>query len=171
MREIRVDFAKRRQASVGLLALAVAISGGALAWQMWRFNFLEGQLAGVRTEVAGLNAQLDKAREQRKTTADAQRQAEQIPQARLLAKLKSFPLNDVLTSVESSKTDGVRLTLLEISAENGVVRIECDYDSSESVFRYRDKLNSGATRSWELTSLRSKADASGGGSASIISKW
>jgi cell division protein FtsL len=171
MREIRVDFAQPRRIPVWLLALALVVSGGAFAWQLWNARQARAELRDARAEVAALNAQLEEARRKQKALLDAQSQAAQTPQARLRAKIRSFPLEEVLASVENSKADGVRLTLLDISASDGAVRIECDYDRSESVFAYLDKLNAGAARKWELTSLKAKADGSGAGAASIVSKW
>jgi hypothetical protein len=171
VREIRVDFAEPRRVPVWLVALAFVVSTGALAWQVLKLSEVRGELRVVRAEVVNLNAQLDEARGKQKAAADAQSAASQNPQALLRAKIRSFPLDEVLAAIENSKTDGIRLTVLDVSARDGVVRIECDYDKSESIFRYLDNLNSGAQRKWEVTSLRSKPDGSGGGAASIVSKW
>jgi len=171
MREISVDFAEPRRIPIGILALALIVSAGALAWQAWSQSQVQSELRSTQAEIATLNVQIDEARGKQKAADDAQSQAAQSPQAMQRAKVRAFPFDEALASVENSKTEGIRLTLLDVSASDGVVRIECDYDKSESIFRYMDQLNAKAGHKWEVTSLRSKPEGSGAGSASIVSKW
>jgi hypothetical protein len=172
MRAVHVEFRRPRQIPKWAAAVLIAGSGTLLGWQVWQVVKLERALGNVRAEVKGIEAQIEAAREQRKQREDRALQADQTPEARMLARIASFPLDEVLTNVESSRTEGIRLTLLDVSASDGVVRIECEYNNTEALLTYVAKLNqTGKVAPWQITQMRAiNKDNSGAGMAILISR-
>jgi hypothetical protein len=172
MRAVRVDFRRPRQVPKWLAVVAIAAMTGLLGWQVWRVVTLERELGKVRAESAALDSQIQAAREKRRQLDERAQQAAQTPEARMLAKINAFPLDEVLTSVESSRTEGIRLTLLDISAVDGVVRAECEYANTDALLRYVEKLNeTSKSTPWQITQLRATGhDNSGAGIAILIAR-
>jgi hypothetical protein len=88
-------------------------------------------------------------------------------EAKRLARISSFPLQDVLGTFERADVKGVRPSGIDIDAELRSVRLDVEFDGLEALLDYVDALNAGGgPASW---SLRRAQPGTGGkaGTASI----
>jgi hypothetical protein len=170
MREIRVEFAATRPTPAWFTVTALTILIPLIGWQAWHVMELNAELQRSRESKAIIERQIEQARAQRKEAEDRAREAAQTPEARSLAAIRSFPLDDVLTSVETARMDGVRLMALDIAAADGTVRLECEYVNLEKILQYVAKLNEiSAHLRWQLLSARANpAGGSAAGSAVVV---
>lgn len=176
MKPLKVEFAPPRRlpgwAWIGLSAvfLTIAVQQG---WEAWN---LHQQVLVLRSEAAALSAQVEAARKaQREAEERARTPPPYAKDAAVIARMAAFPLDRVLRVLESVRIEGIRLTSVDISTEEGSVRAELRYASLDVLLRYVDELNAGepAPR-WRLQQAQaSKQDpgADNAGVATISSRW
>lgn len=129
MRPLAVDFAPRspwRRRSVLALATvvwALAALQGARLWQHWQAVRQQEVLAAQAQERAGLAMASERAR---RLAAD---DPVQVQRRRELQRLQTFPLADVMRSVEQAHVVGARLTAIDVDAMSGHAQVEFEADS------------------------------------------
>lgn len=173
MKPLAVDFAAPRRVSPWLwggLAFAFVVLAADQAWQAWG---LQQQLSAMEQQAATLSEQLRRA-QQIKDEAEARARIEP-PYARdaaAVARMAGFPLNRMLTALEHARVQGIKLTALDISAEEGAVRAELEYADNEALMRYLEELNVGEpTPRWRLMQAQNGSGVGATNSASIASTW
>lgn len=156
---------RRAHALLVLSCVASTLTLAVLSWQ--DYQALQAlRLERVRQQAREQDQRLQqqKALEMALAPKPYQKEAEQ------LWRTAAFPWQGVLHALESSLRPGVRLTRLDVAAEEGKVTIELEYQSQEELLKYIDALNAGdPRRPWELLQLRSLAGAPG--QASAQSSW
>lgn len=157
-----------RQRVVGLFSLAAVaatLALAALSWQDYQtLQALRLERARQQAREQDLRVRQQQALEAARAPKPYQKEAEQ------LWRTAAFPWQGVLHALESSLRPGVRLTRLDVAAQEGKVTIELEFTSQDELLKYIEALNAGdARRPWELLQLRSVAGAPG--QASAQSTW
>lgn len=172
MRSISIDFAPRRMLPRWASASVLAVLVGVVSSELYVVIEFARELQALRAQVAQANARAIQARDEQKQREQRALQQSQTPEARMLAAIAGFPLDEVLANIEQAHMDGIRLMMVDISAADAAVRIECDYSKVDRVLEYSAKLQEfGKQMRWQITQLRSTArDNSGAGSAVLVGK-
>lgn len=172
MKALKVDFTPKRRlpawtwALPSALFLALAVHQGWMGWTMHR------QAAKAEAEATRLAAQLEQVLQARRGRADVVKpEPPYAKDAAAVASLAAFPLGTVLTSVESTRVEGVKVTALEISAAEKSVRADLEFTDQAALMRYLDQINAGEPKPrWTL--IQAQATGPGGaGTAAIGSRW
>lgn len=170
MKALKIEFAPPRRVSPGLLyglALALTVLAGQQGWEAWQ---LQQQNRVIEAEILSLTAQLEQA--QREAQARVKPPPPYLADALAVARLAAFPVNCVFTALEATRVEGVRLTVLDIAADEGKVKVELEFSDHEALLRYLEQLNAGeAKQRWMLQQARSAQAPGGQGAASIYSAW
>lgn len=173
MKSFNVNFAPRRQLPAWLwIGLTLAMLGFAAeqAWQAWS---LTQQLRAAEHEAMVLSSKLEQARIDRQAAVDkANIPPPYAKDAETIARMASFPLDQVLKSIESVRIEGVRVSALDVSTVEGAVKLDLEFNSNEALMRYLEELNAGEPQPrWRLLQAQTGSSASIGGTASLTSVW
>lgn len=173
MKPLNVNFAPRRQLPAWLwIGLTLALLGFAAyeAWQAWG---LTQQLRAAEHEAMALASKLEQARINRQAAVDkANIPPPYAKDAELIARMASFPLDQVLKSIESVRIEGIRVSALDVSTVDGAVKLDLEFNSNEVLMRYLEELNAGEPQPrWRLLQAQAGSSTSIGGTASITSVW
>ncbi|HET9645624.1 MAG TPA: hypothetical protein VFP68_20215 [Burkholderiaceae bacterium] len=168
MKALKVNFAPRRRLPVwcwylpGALVFGIAAQQG---WQAWR---LREQTELLRAESVRLSAQIDQARVAAQRPVSPPLYAKDAAE---IARVASFPLNAVLTAVESARVQTVKMTSLEISAGEYAVRAGLEFGDYNALAEYLEAINAGEARArWHL--VQAQLGSSGApNTATIASRW
>ena len=171
MRPIDIEFLPSAEKPVwlgylltGLLAFG-AVFGG---WEVWDLAMknqkLDLDISNLHTELTKYSEVTAERRRQVKfpvTIADAKRD-----------KLASFPLGEILTTLENARIEGVRVGTLDIHAKDGIVKLEIEASDVDLFFKYLDALNINQRQEkWRLVRLQAPPLPALGVVASIASEW
>ena len=129
MRPLDVDFAPaspwRRRAVLALAVVVWTLAAlqGARLWQHWQAARRHEVLAAQAQARASLAIASERARQ---LAAD---DPVQVQRRRDLQRLQSFPLGDVMRSVEQAHVAGARVTAIDADAMSGHAQVEFEADS------------------------------------------
>lgn len=172
MRALKVEFSVKRPVSAGLWAALILALVAFAVDQGWRAWVLQQRLHVLRAESAVLTQQIEQlAQARRDAAARAQAAPPYAQDAAAVAKIAGFPLDQVLASLESAQVLGVKVTELDVSAVDGMVRAELEFSDHPALLNYLEAINAGEPKPrWTLLQAQLGA-ASGGNWASITSSW
>lgn len=96
-----------------------------------------------------------------------------VADARAALRQQEFPLNAVLTALETVAVVGVRVTSVDIQTGDGAVRVQVEFSDYEALLKYLNELNAGEpTERWSLVNAQNNgAAATGRPSAILTSAW
>ncbi|MDY0743345.1 hypothetical protein SNE35_02450 [Paucibacter sp. R3-3] len=150
------------------LWVCVCIGGSAFvahrAWQDWRTaNDIDHQNLVLAQRINELTAEADK---RGQVVAPV---APYLPDARVIAKTASFPVQQALHALEVTRVDGIRLNSIDIHADQGSVELALEFSDYKTLLDYLESLNDGEPNArWKL---RQATAASGAGQATIVAAW
>lgn len=173
MKVLRVEFAPRRSVPSwlwGSVAIGLLLLAGHQAWLAWA---LYQRVLIAERESAALSAELGRVlQDRRDAMALARVEAPYARDAAVIAGLASFPLAQVLSSLEAVRVPGVKVTVLDISAIERSAKAELEFADYAALNRYLDELNAGEPKiRWRLIQLQSGSTGGAGSTASIGSSW
>jgi len=156
MKPVHVNFVPPRRwparwmNAVSVLLLLVAAHQGWQAWESYQ------QLKRTQALIAQVRAQAEQMALQQRERAAKNVESDAARREReLAARLAAFPLDQVFASVESAQVSGVVVTLLDIDAAEGTVRLEVEFVDLDALLKYVSALNAGEpTPRWRLWSTR-----------------
>lgn len=175
MKALDVDFAPPAPPARALVALAAIVmlaTVGVLGvgWQQKRLaeQIREAHVAKVAEAAAT----------ERQSVAEraARAKKEQPPYAAdalAALRLQQFPLNAVLTALETVAVVGVRVTSVDIVTADATVRVQVEFSDYEALMKYLEELNAGEPgERWMLANAQSNSNAIGARpSATLTSRW
>ena len=175
MRTVNVDFADPPKPSRLLMALTLAIGiaavvFGALGWR-------ESAETRRLHEQSTARAALVSAQAQQAIAAQAAA-ARSVPapyEADAWAALnqQQFPLNAVMTAIESVAVIGVRVISVDIAPGDATVRLQVDFSDYETLMKYMQELNAGEpAERWVLVNAQiNNGGIAGRPTANLLSTW
>lgn len=172
MTPLNIEFAPPRRISPWLWAVLIglpAMVGAQQGLQAWQ---AQTRLRLAERDIAALTQQLaenDIAR--RDAMLGTERPAYEAD-AQEIAKMAAFPVDQVLTAVESARVQGVRLVGLDLSAVEGTARAELEFSTHEALMQYIEEINAGESAPrWTLNQIQSAQGAGAGSAATLTSRW
>lgn len=173
MREIKADFALRRATGAWPWIATVTVFALLAAGQGWRAWTLHGRVYALQIQREELTRQLDATSEaHRESAARLAVKPAYTADAAAIAKMAAFPLDRVLSSLESVQSLGVKVTSLEVSAAAGTVRAELEFADHAALLGYLEAINAGEPRPrWVLMQAQVSPTASAGNVGLIGSSW
>lgn len=155
--ELLCDPALPRRAKVAATAWFLAMLGGiSLLWAQQRdIERIERDTRGLeeRREIVG-----------RAAGAIAPLSPAHDADARAFMAQARFPLDSVLTALESTTVASVAPTTIDVEAIGGTARVEVEFDSYPALMNYLEQLNEGADElRWVLLSAQDNVETRGRG--------
>lgn len=175
MKALDIDFAPPAppaRALVALTAVAMMATVGVLGigWQQKRLG------EQIREAHAAKVAQAAAA--ERQSAAERAKLANRAPpayaaDALAALGLQRFPLNAVLTALETVGVVGVRVTSVDIVTADAMVRVQVEFSDYEALMKYLEELNAGEPgERWMLSNAQTNSNAIGARpSATLTSRW
>lgn len=173
MRSIDVNFAPAQppsrllKATTGLMIVATLVTGS-MAW-----HERQKVIRAREIEVARQNEVEEIYRRTVERRSDSLKPLPYAADALRVLRLREFPLNAVLTALETVSVAGIRILSVDISAIDATARVEVEFSDYQSLIRYLEELNIGEpTERWVLTSAQTSLVPSDKSSrATLISNW
>jgi type II secretory pathway pseudopilin PulG len=149
-----------------VVLLAVAAHQGWQAWRAWQ------ELRVKESQIADLRAKIEQARQAQREALERQRAVPPYAQdAAEIAKVAGFPIERVFASTESARVQGVKVTSLEMSAIEGVAKVDLEFADHDTLLRYLEAINAGEEKPrWRLVQAQ-LGSAGASNVASIASHW
>lgn len=173
MKELNIEFAPPRRTSAWLWGSLASALLALATDQARQAHMLHKQLLATERESTALSKEISHAlQDRRNAMARARVEAPYARDAAAVAGLAGFPLDRMLKSIESARVQGIRLTALEVSAAEGVVRVELEVADNDVLIRYLEELNAGEPKlRWRLIQSQTSSTVGAGNSAVIGSIW
>lgn len=173
MKALKADFAFRRPIGAWPWVVLILMLGAFTAYQGWHAWTQQAHVRALQQERASLAQQLDLANQaHRDASARLSIRPAYATDAAAVAKTAGFPLDRVLSSIESVQVPGVKVTSLEISASEGTVHAELEFADHTALLGYLEEINAGEpTRRWMLLQAQIASSAGASSVGTIVSSW
>jgi hypothetical protein len=156
LRAVQINFAPTRHLSAwawyfaSVVFLALAAQQGLATWRACR------QARGIEARVALLRANANHAEARiREVQATLQHTPSYAKDAAELARCAAFPLESVLTKVESAQVGAIKVVSLDLAPSEAIVYAAVEFGSPLALSHYLAAINDGeTTRRWRLLEER-----------------
>lgn len=175
MKTVSVDFAPPAKPSPVLMALTMAMGFAAIVFVAlgWRASAETQRLHEQSTARAALVSAQAQQAVAAQAAAARYVQAPYAADAWAALNQQQFPLNAVLTAIESVAVIGVRVISVDIVPGDAAVRLQVEFSDYETLMKYMQELNAGEPEErWVLVNAQiNNGGALGRPTANLLSAW
>jgi len=172
MRTLAVEFAPEspwRGRVLNLMLMVSVFCAAGASWHAWAdWEKLKTARREVQELQAKLSAREQQAREQAALLARPKPYAKDVAE---IVRVASFPTGQVLSALENTQIEGVRVTSIDLNPETATAKVELEFFDQVQLMKYLEEINAGEEKSrWVLLQAKMQKGLVGN-KATLMSNW